>query len=368
MDLDMPVQITEETNNKPEDVLADLRYADEKTLRHEIEHQRQRLNNLEGFKKMFFALKAEINSGKEKNIHHSTQQVKDVDQPSDDSKLTSRINQLEEDLKGANQMAMLSMTTIGEYGSVLSFCKTVVAAESYEDLANLIYESMAAYALKVAIQINGLDGAVMYFQDELLNDEDTELINNLKDEGRIIEQDDVVVFNHKYINICVRDFPFDDQEKSGRLKDYLAIIASAADSCIKTLDADVKLERQNQNLHTILNAVPQMIEKIKEGINTQNNKAIDIYQGFVSGVKEMVSKRRAGDNCEKMFESLTSTNKEKFKKTFSQSASLTDNLVRMIKQLESTYIDKESSVDIRDEIELPGDEEKSNRNKSPLDF
>lgn len=131
--------------------------------------------------------------------------------------------------------------------------------------SQFVYECMSAYSLRVGIQINAEDSTLMYCQDEAFKDEDTELINNMNADGRIIEHENVVLFNHKYINLCVHDFPFNDKEKSGRLKDYLAIVTSSADVCIKTIDTDIKLGRQYQNLHTILKAVPQMIVKIQGG-------------------------------------------------------------------------------------------------------
>lgn len=360
----MSEQMTETVAH--DEQLADLFQADEEKLLHEIKYQRQRNTNLEGFKRMFFALKAELDSTRASTGQDNNTPPFNTD-PHDS---TARTNQLEQDLKGANEMAMLSMVTIGEYGSVMSFCKTTVTAESYDDLVELIYECMTAYGLSVTIQLNGVDGASLHCQDEQYKDEDIKLLDELKDSGRIIEQENIVAFNHKYINLCVRNFPFDDHEKCGRLKDYLAIIASVADSAIKTLDADVKLARQYQNLQTILKAVPQMIEKIQSGINKQNNKALDIQQDFVSNMAGMIKKQGMGEKCNTLLQTLASSHQEAFQKTFSQSVNLTDNLVQMIKQLEHTYVDNESDVDIRSEIELPGtnNEDRNKQNESPLDF
>jgi len=357
-------QVTEDSAEQ--DVLDDLLYADEEKLRHEIMYQRQRISNLEGFKKMFFTLKPKLDAEIAKNSQTTT----DGSQPPTSDEVTTRINQLEENLKGANEMAMLSMVTIGEYGSVLNFCKATATTESYDELVELIYECMNAYNLKTSIQIRGIDGTSMHYQDDSLEEEDLELINSLKREGRIIEQEDVIIFNHKYISLCVRNFPVDDEEKNGRLKDYLAIAASSADNGIKMIDSDVKLARQYQNLHTILKAVPQMIEKIQQGINNQNDKALNIYNNFVGNMDDMIKKQGLTNECSTLLQSLSSSRKEEFKQTFSQSSKLTDNLVHMIKQLEETYVDNESDVDIRDEIELPGanNEEKNKQNESPLDF
>lgn len=358
----MSEPVTEEV--AVEDILDDLLFADEARLRQEIMYQRQHNANLERFKRMFFSLKAELDSVKAVSSGYATGEA------GQSSSSASHINQLEKNLEDANEMAMLSMVTIGEYGSVLNFCKSAATAESYEALVDLVYECMSAYSLKAGIQINGVDGSAIYCQDESFKDEDTELINNLKADGRIIEHENVVLFNHKYINLCVHDFPFNDEEKSGRLKDYLAIVASSADVCIKTIDTDIKLGRQYQNLHTILKAVPQMIVKIQGGINKQNDKVLNIHKEFAIEVANMIKKQNPGDKYSDILNSLSSTHKEELKKIFSQSSMLTDGLVRMIKQLEHTYVDSESDVDIRDEIELTctGNDEANNQNKSPLDF
>lgn len=84
----------------------------------------------------------------------------------------------------------------------------------------------------------------------------------------------------------------------------------------------------------------------------------------------IIKKQNPGDKCSDILNSLSLTHKEEFKKIFSQSSKLTDGLVHMIKQLEHTYVDSESDVDIRDEIELPGtgNDEANNQNKSRLIF
>ncbi|MCW8854879.1 MAG: hypothetical protein OQK72_09285, partial [Gammaproteobacteria bacterium] len=87
--------------------LDDLKFADEEKFRHEIEYLRGRVTNLESFKEKFFALQK--NPGQ--NVTASSGDV------------AARISQLEADLKSATKMAMLSMTTTGEYGAVVDFFK-----------------------------------------------------------------------------------------------------------------------------------------------------------------------------------------------------------------------------------------------------
>jgi len=84
----------------------------------------------------------------------------------------------------------------------------------------------------------------------------------------------------------------------------------------------------------------------------------------------MIKKQGMGEKCNTLLQTLASSHQEAFQKTFSQSVNLTDNLVQMIKQLEHTYVDNESDVDIRSEIELPGtnNEDRNKQNESPLDF
>ena len=51
--------MSEDEDIQDEDTYDDLDSADEDRLRHEIKYLRERLTNLEGFKRMFFALRAE---------------------------------------------------------------------------------------------------------------------------------------------------------------------------------------------------------------------------------------------------------------------------------------------------------------------
>lgn len=83
--------------------------SEEDKFRHEIEYLRGRVSNLESFKEKFFALQKKV----PKAAASVVESVID----------TQQVSKLEADLKNATNMAMLSMTTTGEYGTVVDFLK-----------------------------------------------------------------------------------------------------------------------------------------------------------------------------------------------------------------------------------------------------
>jgi hypothetical protein len=353
-----------EDDVQEEDILDDLAFADEDQLRHEIKYLRERLVNLEGFKGMFFTLQADLvaereklaayESGSVKNSEDQNQEASTPESSLDSQIENDEVDRLQNELKTATEMAKLSMTTTGEYGSILDFFKKSGAVENYNQLADLVFETVNSYGLSSAIQVRCLEGELNFSSDEERKDLYKDLISGFRVQGRLVEEEAVICVNFENISFISGNFPVEDAERCGRLKDYLVILCSGVDERIKALDTQITLENQKRNLHKIVKATHNAISKIEKGINKQILQVNGVYNILEKKLSESITDLGMSDQPKKVLLNVLSENKTKLNAVLTRSLTLDQHFVTIIAKLEKAYgaekteeeSDDDSTVDI----------------------
>lgn len=138
--------------------------------------------------------------------------------------------QLKQSANFAQQAAFSAMTSMGELGTVLEFMRKSFAANSAAELATCILDAIAQYGCSGAVQIRlGQDTHNQSPEGSDLPLE-TAVLNHLRTQGRIFEFRDRSVYNFGGITLLVKGQPLNDEERRGRMRDNLAILAESADA------------------------------------------------------------------------------------------------------------------------------------------
>ena len=325
------------------DTLDDLLFADEDRLRHEIKYLRERLVNLEVFKKMFFTLQEDLvverNKTRDLKQELSSRGVSDAQSrpPAESGSPGEDVSQLKNDLKNATEMAMLSMTTASEYGAVMDFFKESGKAASHQDLVMLLFQAIASYGLESSVQIRSVEGDLFYAQNESTRDEDLSLINRFKIQGRILEREGYICINFKKISMLIKNFPFDDEEKTGRFKDYLVVMCSGAEVRIDSLDNAVQLMRQRRGLFKIVKSSQAALSKIEKGVGEQIRKTDNIYTQLANEISGTIKQLGLAEDQQHELLAVLAKNKKQLSKVLVESLSLDGDFVDLIEKLERTY-------------------------------
>ena len=317
-----------------DDILDDLTFADEDKLRHEIKYLRERLTNLEGFKRMFFTLQADLVAEREKLAAYEN---KTNDEQDNSPTEGSEVGRLQNELQNATEIAMLSMTTTGEYGAVLDFFKKSGAVESYQELADLVMLTAASYGLSSAVQFRCVKGDLNFCKDDSNKKKYSELIARFKIKGRLAEEGSVACINYENISFISNNFPVDDMDKNGRLKDYLVILCSGVDERVKALDNQSILENQKKNLHKIVKATHNAISKIEKGVGNQGYKINELYSAFEKKLSQSIEDAGIPEQSKNALMNILKVNKTKLNAVLAQGLTRDKHFVSIISKLEKAY-------------------------------
>ncbi len=163
--------------------------------------------------------------------------------------LLSKINQAiidETELEGASHdsanLAMEAMTSFGELGSVLTFLRSSFRTTTVEGLANLMLRTLEAYDLEACIQLRTPKSSLNFSNLGSLSPIEEELLARIaKMNGRIAESGPRIFINYEHASLMVKNMPFGDDVKMGRLRDNLAIMLEGADERLAMISIEISI-------------------------------------------------------------------------------------------------------------------------------
>lgn len=164
---------------------------------------------------------------------------------------------LRDDGQQAFATAITAMTTMSEMGVLIDFLRQCGNLDSYQAIAERIAHTLTTY---------GLHGCMALFGEQQYQHSTMGAVTPLESSiiasslalPRIFTSGNNTTFNYSHSCLVVRDMP-DDEDRSGRLRDHLAILSEAAANRVQALDQQQrKLATLEQELDRLRGARQQL--------------------------------------------------------------------------------------------------------------
>jgi len=187
---------------------------------------------------------------------------------------------LKSDYSNAFSTAMTAMSSAAEVGAVLQFLRTSFSCPDYAALCREVLNTVATYGLEASVQIRGKDEVVSLTQEGPCSPLEESVLKNMSRQGRIFEFSSRTSYNYDHITIIIKNMPRDDQDRYGRMKDNLALLAEGADARVITLDDQRALSKQQAALMDLINSTRETLRDIELHHQTQREQSNLIFQDF----------------------------------------------------------------------------------------
>jgi len=142
------------------------------------------------------------------------------------------------DISSAKQniekIARTAMDSAGEQGVVLEFFRNSFLVKTPEELADLIVSAIDQYQLNNTVQLRYESKVLDRATNQCVVPLEKELLTRLKDHNKIIEKGQRAIFNIGGISLLIKTI-CSDEEKWGRIRDYLAILLDGANAKLQSL-------------------------------------------------------------------------------------------------------------------------------------
>lgn len=225
-------------------------------------------------------------------------------------------SRLQQEKDSVQKMAMNFLSTMGENGILLNFVRDSLSCHSFDELSDKLVN---------ALQDFGLQGSFLIRYDKLdifrtTHGEITGLERSILDKsssmGRIFQFRQNMVVNYDQISIVVSGLPPEEEDKIGRVRDNLAILAETAEAFCENVDMRKASMKRAENMQVALYEASKAIAEVKKRqqqmlmdvrilLNEMTSKIEDSYSWLgTSKVQEDAISESMSDSVQKIIEVL----------------------------------------------------------------
>lgn len=229
----------------------------------------------------------------------------------------------------AQRTALSAMTSMGELGVVLQFLSKSFACDDVEALGAAILEASRQWDLQAAVQLR-LDGRIYSVS---ANGAEVPLevavLNHMRNSSRIFQFKSRCVFNYGNVTLLLNNMPLDDDERAGRIRDNVALLAEGADARMQAIESDLRARRRREGIEAVLPRVQQVVQSVQANYR---RSSFELTQSMVEFEQVLVKSFISLGLTEEQEEFLTGLTSEQMR-TMAESQDQGSQIVGQLQEL-----------------------------------
>lgn len=167
---------------------------------------------------------------------------------------------LKEQAGYAQRTALSAMTSMSELGVVVQFLSRSFACTTQRELGDTLLQTLGQYELSGAVQLR-LGAQVLSLSPKGLDVPlEVSVLNHVSQAGRIFQFSNRCVFNYGQVTVLINNMPVADEERCGRIRDNVAILAEGADARLRAIEVEQSNRRRQDG---VVRALPQVHDALE---------------------------------------------------------------------------------------------------------
>jgi len=298
---------------------------EEGKLRHENSFLKDRITNLELFKKNFFMLQNDLIDARERlSVYEEA----------------ATFNDVKERIKISHETP-IDDDEISQTDDVLEFLHDSFSARSYQDLVMSIFQSTEGLDLGIGIQIRHNKDILNYALDEAQKDSYTVLIESHKDGENKINKDDFIILHESYISLIATNLPAIDTSKGKQIREYLEVIILSANTRIDSLNKRLDLDELKSNIYKIFKKTNESFLTIQDSMDNQVMTISELFLSFEQNLMDTCIRANISDSHRDLIKLIIHDAKSELNLVLTSSLTMDDHFLNVMQKLESAYCPKE---------------------------
>lgn len=172
----------------------------------------------------------------------------------------------------ATSTAMTAMTSMGEMGVLLEALKNFNACADYPNLADALVASLSMYDLQGVVQLRTPEGKISRTAAGEATPLEVSVIDHLAAMERIMQFQTRLSITYENVSLLVKNMPVDDEDRCGRLRDHLAMLAEGADVRLRGLTTTRESSRRGEVIEHVLARISDALRAIDHDQRQQRIK------------------------------------------------------------------------------------------------
>lgn len=163
----------------------------------------------------------------------------------------------------AKQAAFEAMTHSAEQGEIVRYMELISACRELDDLADALLGLLSRFGLHAVFSCWQEDDEWprYYSQNGGASPLEEDLMQSGHGGGRIMEFGRRMLVNYPQTCLFLKNVPYEDEIRFGRIKDHLAVILNATDARVASLNMEAQLRQKDELLDVVNEAEKTLHER-----------------------------------------------------------------------------------------------------------
>lgn len=171
--------------------------------------------------------------------------------------------------ESVQKVAMSFLANLGEAGMALNYLRNAPSCMNTPSLAQMTLSTVSEYGLEAALQCRMPWGNETFNAQGPASPLEESVFAKTINLDRIFQFSSRMVVNYPHASLLVKNLPVDDEERSGRLRHYLAIVAEGCENNLCALISKSEVGRRNQQLAATAVAIETAIDTLRTQYRNQ---------------------------------------------------------------------------------------------------
>ena len=178
--------------------------------------------------------------------------------------LHSQREEMAQQLNEANKAAFQALTDTSAYGAINLFLLSVLKCDSYEALAQSLFETTMAWGLNCCLQIRVPGNTLNLSDRNKTSPIEERVLSATVTQGRIHDFGARTVYNDKHCSLLVKNMPVEDEIRYGNYKDYIARLIEGVEGRVCALIAEQTVKMRTNQLREVFDFLLKTLMHIQK--------------------------------------------------------------------------------------------------------
>ena len=245
-------------------------------------------------------------------------------------------NALKEESQFASKTAMAAMSNSSELGIIMNFMRSSFQLDSLHQLAQSVTQVCSQYKLNATVQLRSEYQTINHGSTLSISPLEEKLLDRIQHmKERFTETEKRLFINYQDVSLLVKNMPYDDEELSGRLKDYLITLAEAAQAKIATLNSNHELsQKRNTEMTHIIEECKKALENFQQAQEKDKKDTMTILDDTIKELESSFVDLALTEAQEEQLITILNAGVDASLAHFESSSLMDSDLQHIISQLE----------------------------------
>lgn len=173
-------------------------------------------------------------------------------------------DKLAEEKNSLQSMAMNFLSSVGESGILLNFMRKSLNCRTHDELVMNLVEAAQEFGVETIAMIRHKEGESVLSTHGVPSSLERSILEQSSSMGRIFQFRRNLVVNYDKVSIMSSKLPEDDEEKTGRIRDNITILAETTEAFCENVEMRKESMTRAENLQVALIGAVSAVEHIHQ--------------------------------------------------------------------------------------------------------